>query len=164
MSKKYLRLQFLIDSVGAHGDSDECLVWPYSSFKLTTNFTWYGQVMFEGRKQGCHQVAYKMFKGPVPPSKRVLHTCDNPPCYNPRHLFAGTQADNMQDMCTKGRHVKATIPHGELNVLAVLTQKQADKIRSKYKAGVRGKGALALAKQFGVSKQTVQRIVRGQTY
>ena len=164
MSEKYLRLQFLIDSIAAHSDSDECLVWPYSTFKLTKNFAWYGQVMFEGRKQGCHQVAYKLVKGQIPFGKRVLHTCDNPPCYNPKHLFTGTQADNMHDMCAKGRHVKATIPRGELNALAVLTQKQANKIRLMYKAGIRGKGALALAKQFGVSKQTVQRVVRGKTY
>ena len=33
----------------------------------------------------------------------VLHTCDNPPCFEPAHLFRGTQSDNMKDCRDKGR-------------------------------------------------------------
>jgi hypothetical protein len=35
----------------------------------------------------------------------VLHRCDNPPCFNPEHLFLGTQVDNLADMRAKGRNV-----------------------------------------------------------
>lgn len=50
----------------------------------------------------AHRIAYAMMKGD-PTGMKVCHTCDNPPCVNPEHLFLGTQTDNMLDMHAKGR-------------------------------------------------------------
>jgi hypothetical protein len=33
----------------------------------------------------------------------VLHHCDNPPCCNPLHLYAGTQRQNIHDAIARGR-------------------------------------------------------------
>src|ERR1700751_3785741 len=41
-----------------------------------------------------HRVAYEVFVGPTS-GLHVLHKCDNPRCFNPEHLFLGTQADNL---------------------------------------------------------------------
>lgn len=50
------------------------------------------------------RAAFVLDRGAVPEGLRVLHSCDNPPCVRPEHLRAGTQAENMADKVSRGRH------------------------------------------------------------
>jgi hypothetical protein len=51
----------------------------------------------------AHRFAWIEANGPVPAGLHVLHTCDNPLCVRPSHLWLGTQAENLADMTAKGR-------------------------------------------------------------
>jgi hypothetical protein len=57
----------------------------------------------DGSRMPAHRFAWLAYKGRIPTNLWVLHTCDNPPCVNPDHLFVGTHQDNMRDMKDKGR-------------------------------------------------------------
>lgn len=84
----------------------------------------------------------------------VRHTCDNPRCINVAHLVLGTQLDNMQDMASKGRHVG----------YRVLTYTDAENIRAVYRPGHRLYSQYALAREYGVSRNTIQSILRGDNW
>ena len=63
----------------------------------------YGR-LWDGERAGqAHRVSYRIHKGPIPEGLFVCHTCDNPPCVEPSHLFTATQAGNLSDMRAKGR-------------------------------------------------------------
>jgi len=84
---------------------DEC--WPWTA-SVTRHG--YGQIMVGAYGTGsrprplrANRVAWELTHGPIPDGLWVLHSCDNPSCCNPSHLFLGTQTENMRDAADKGR-------------------------------------------------------------
>jgi hypothetical protein len=114
----------------------------------------YGQ-MYRGSPFGgsirSHIVSYIMFTGPIG-GLNVLHSCDNPSCVYPGHLWLGTRADNIYDRNIKGRD----------NHFRKLSESQVIKIRSDY-SGEFGE-MVSMAKDFGVSRSNIEAIIRRRSW
>lgn len=124
-----------------------------------------------------HRMAWELANGrqvePGPCSRcgvytarpQVCHTCDNPPCCDPEHLWLGCNRCNMADRDAKGRR---TAPRGERHRMAKLTNAQAEEIRSRYTAGKQDRAnrisQKALAREFGVDQTIVSDIIRLKAY
>lgn len=114
----------------------------------------------------AHRLSYETFIGPIPDDKpKILHTCDNPPCFFPEHLFAGTDTDNMADRDAKGRVASGrrqgththpeTVRRGERHPGAKLTNAQVAEIRTRLS---NGELCPPLGREFGVSRYTINSI------
>ena len=106
----------------------------------------YGHIRDGGKVRLAHRVSWEAFKGEALEPKQLLcHSCDNPSCVNPDHLFIGSHLDNSQDAVSKGRMGK-------------LSSQQVEDIRQAMADGVLQK---ALAAEYGVSTALVSYIKNG---
>lgn len=132
---------------------EECWNWiPGKSSK-------YGQFWYQGKNYGAH-VFSAILSGKFVDGKIICHSCDNPRCVNPAHLFSGTYSDNTQDMLVKKRFQNAS---GSKSHLSKLSDEQVSRIKETYTKGKRGCGVRVLAKKHGVRPYAVWCIVNEVT-
>lgn len=116
----------------------------------------YGQIKIPGerRQAYAHRLSYQVFKGPIPEKTEVCHTCDNPKCVNPAHLFLGSRKENALDASRKGRIHISPVGHA-----GVLTVSQVRRIKEVLRLKLMSQTELARA--FGVSQTSISKIARG---
>lgn len=126
----------------------------------------YGSLWIPGARQNvfAHRIAYALLKGAPPDGALVLHTCDNKPCCNPKHLFLGTHEDNMADMRAKGRAGQNTLSLPTVTAsLDELHQKVGERSALVLcsLSGMHGYTkctSIALARELGISRERVRQI------
>lgn len=157
--------------------SDGCWEW--------TAATWgkgYGALGIDKHSYSAHRISYQMARGPIPDGLWVLHTCDNPKCVRPDHLWLGTNQDNMTDCLRKGRTTRGKprghnpriagdehwsrkhperIPRGE-NRNTTLIAEDVRTIRARYEGG--GVYMRELAMEYGITLSSVSSIIRRVTW
>lgn len=72
----------------------------------------YGMVWYEGRNEPAQKVAWMLYhERSFPAGKDACHSCDNPACVNPLHVWPGSIKANALDSRRKGRHHQASKTH-----------------------------------------------------
>ena len=115
----------------------------------------YGQIQINYRQVKAHRYSYQLHKGDIG-DLLVCHTCDNPGCVNPKHLFLGTPQDNRVDCDKKGRWNHAW---GSSRQRA-LTLEEIKDVREIYLAGVYSQREIA--EVYNVSQVTISRVIIGR--
>ena len=141
--------------------SDGCWLWTGS-----LNNHGYGQI-FRGDGPGetrllmAHRAVWTLENGPIPEGMYLCHTCDNPACVRPSHMFLGKQIDNMRDCLGKGRMKFAPPRCGTANHNAKLTWESVRYIRREYALGV---SIAVLSREIGVARSTLGAVVKGRCW
>lgn len=133
------------------GDAEVCWLW----LKKVSN-PGYGQINYRNQRYLAHRVCFELHFGPIPAGLHVLHKCDNRACVNPRHLFLGTNNDNIADMMSKRRNT-----HGECHPDAKLNATDVIRIREMWHAGT---STRALASLYGVSQGAIYQLCNRKTW
>jgi hypothetical protein len=128
----------------------------------------YARVRHEGKSVLAHRLAYCLHHE-IPLSaiadQVIRHKCDNPPCINPLHLESGTHADNTRDKIERGRQARwHGKRRGEANPKCKLTKSDVDAILTRYAPYCKKNGLTAIAREYGMSRNTMKDVVYRRTW
>ncbi|MCK5517189.1 MAG: HNH endonuclease [Desulfobulbaceae bacterium] len=104
-----------------------------------------------------HRLSVVAFKGEaIKGGLFVCHHCDNPKCFNPDHLFLGTQKQNLEDCSSKGRTMT-----GSRNGNSKYSSDDIEEVKALLS---KGKTGVEISKLTGMSRTHISRIRKGYTW
>ena len=125
----------------------------------------YGTIKIKNKQCYAHRLMWKVANSKsIPDNMEICHTCDNPKCVRPDHLFLATHYENMQDRNNKERIGYVS---GEESHLSKLTKKDVINIRNswnnnktkKTRYGVKTKFCKDMASKYGVCMSNIAHII-----
>lgn len=111
----------------------------------------YGKFWLCGKHVLAHRFSYELFKDSIPEGKVICHSCDNPWCVNPDHLWLGTQSENIEDSVVKNRFDSVV----KISSVIVKTMKKKRNCGAKYRE---------IAEEYGIGLTTVYEAVNCKTW
>ncbi len=131
------------ERINSSGGPNAC--WPY----LGAISGGYGSYYYEGRNVSAS--AYAFFQEYGYWAEEACHTCNNPPCCNPRHIYDGDRSSNMKDKVMAGTS-------SESGRKEHLTDDQLILIRT---SSLRNE---VLASQMGLDSRLVRNVRAGESH
>lgn len=150
-------------NVAKSEEPDGCWLW-LGSAKTGTH----GNFKIGDRRVQASHFAWELANGrPVPDGRWVLHHCDNPPRVRPDHLYVGTHLDNVRDAVERDRYAIGIALHRDTRARG--THHGSAKLREADVVAIRvkrteGATLLQLAREFGISRSQVHRIVHDEAW
>ena len=140
------RSDFCVYAMSKVTRNGECLEWDGGR-----ESNGYGVTTIHDRHEKVHRLICEHYHGPQPNDRPcALHTCDNPPCINPDHLYWGSKNDNARDRDVRGR-----------NGTAKLSNEKAVDVRRLHSSGMKTRSIAGL---FGVSERTVRDVLSRRSW
>lgn len=135
------------------GNDSDCWIWKGSKCSKGYGHFSMRQSGVEIKTYSAHRISWAIENNSIIPEKMMIcHTCDNPSCVNPNHLYLGTGFDNNKDTVNRGR---ANRKSGNDCSWSKLTENDVLDIRSSNDSQT------SLAKKYGVSQPHISRIISG---
>lgn len=138
----------------SHGDHCKDCCWPWQGRRDKDGYGVYGGA----KNKKAHRYALEYLQSPLPVGLLACHTCDNPPCCNPAHLWPGTNHDNTIDAQHKGR-LRGL--RGEASPRSKLHEQDVRHIHVAYRQGT---SQAALATTYGVKQGTIHDVLHGKNW
>jgi hypothetical protein len=143
-------------------NDDNCWIW--TGAKTPFGYGRFGTI--GNKRVYAHRFSYEIHEEKIPNGYLICHSCDNPSCVNPKHLWLGTPKDNMDDMRKKGRNSGDTGQYlksfkGSNHPCSKLNEEKVKEIRIKLKNGIKG---YILADEYNVSRQLIYTIKDGLSW
>jgi hypothetical protein len=123
---------------------DGCWKWLGRSLPKGRGYMWWN-----GKNITAPRIMWEVTHGAAPPKGHsVCHSCDNPNCVNPAHLWLGTQSANLEDAASKKR-------------IGKMTPELVRQMRAEHKAGA---SMRAIARKYGMSTFPVKEAISGRAW
>lgn len=139
---------------------DKTMCWEWKKGKTGRGYgAFYPAIKGFQKQIMAHRISYSIFKNNnvlVDKNICICHTCDNPSCVNPDHLFAGSNQDNVNDKVSKRKQARGEMCNKRLTadiVIKIRNEFVPWKVTKKY-----------LAKKYNVSFGTISDLVQNKTW
>lgn len=110
----------------------------------------YGYIAIKRKNVLAHRISFLIFEGEIG-AKFVLHKCNVPSCVNPKHLYLGTQKENIADQINSG-----TFIYGSKHPLSKLTE---DNVRKIIELSSFGISQRKIARFYKVDQALIWRVI-----
>lgn len=134
-------------------NDDGC--WEWVGGKVRGGYGWFKS---DDKHYQAHRFVWMITYGEIPNGMLICHTCDNPSCVNPKHLWLGTDKTNAEDRVRKKRQSRGTTNHPKIRV----SPEQVKEMRKVYSLG--NISMRKLASIYGICYSETNAILNHRTW